>query len=110
MIELLGIWISAFLTLCIFSFLFKDNPFYRFAEHVFIGVSAGFYHHYGDSIFHPPPLYICSDLAGGGHYCQYLDSWSNAALRLDLKHDHLNSNDADHGHWYCRLDSFHLRI
>lgn len=39
----LGVWIAAFLTICIFSFLFKDNPFYRFAEHFFIGVTAGYY-------------------------------------------------------------------
>ena len=36
-------WIAAFLTLCIFSFLYRDNPFYRFAEHLFVGVSAGYY-------------------------------------------------------------------
>ncbi|MBI1795978.1 MAG: hypothetical protein HY076_02235 [Candidatus Eisenbacteria bacterium] len=36
-------WLGAFLTLCIFSFLYKDNPFYRFAEHLFVGVSAGYY-------------------------------------------------------------------
>lgn len=40
--ELLGIWIAAFLTLCIFSFLYRDNPFYRFAEHLFIGLSVGY--------------------------------------------------------------------
>jgi hypothetical protein len=31
------------LTLCILSFLYKDNPFYKFAEYLFIGVSAGFW-------------------------------------------------------------------
>lgn len=36
------VWIAAFLTLCIFSFLYKENPFYRFAEHLFVGVSAGY--------------------------------------------------------------------
>ncbi|MEO0226217.1 MAG: hypothetical protein ABIL05_04620, partial [candidate division WOR-3 bacterium] len=36
------IWISALLTLCIFSFLYKDNPFYKFAEHLFVGVSLGY--------------------------------------------------------------------
>ena len=41
--EGLGIWIAAFLTLCIFSFLYKDNPFYKFAEHLFVGVSSGYY-------------------------------------------------------------------
>jgi hypothetical protein len=37
------VWVAAALTLCIFSFLYKDNPFYRFAEHLFVGVSAGYY-------------------------------------------------------------------
>jgi len=36
------IWISALLTFCIFSFLVKDNPLYKFAEHVFVGVSMGY--------------------------------------------------------------------
>lgn len=40
--ELLGIWLGAFFTLCILSFLYKDNPFYKLAEHVFVGISAGY--------------------------------------------------------------------
>ena len=36
------VWLSAFLTLCIFSFLYRDNIFYSFAEHLFVGVSAGY--------------------------------------------------------------------
>lgn len=36
------IWIGALLTLCIFSFLYKDNPFYKFAEHLFVGVTNGY--------------------------------------------------------------------
>ena len=39
----LSVWLGALLTLCIFSFLYKDNPLYRFAEHLFVGVSAGYY-------------------------------------------------------------------
>jgi hypothetical protein len=39
---IIGLWIAGFLTLCIFSFLYKDNPFYRFAEHLYVGVSAGY--------------------------------------------------------------------
>jgi len=35
--------IAGFLTLCIFSFLYKDNPFYRLAEHIYAGLSAGYY-------------------------------------------------------------------
>ncbi|MBI4364899.1 MAG: hypothetical protein HY568_05665 [Candidatus Latescibacteria bacterium] len=38
-----GVWIAALLTLGIFSFLYKDNPAYKFCEHLFVGVSAGYY-------------------------------------------------------------------
>lgn len=41
--ETLGIWVAAFLTLCLMSFLYKDNRFFRFAESVFAGVSLGYY-------------------------------------------------------------------
>ncbi len=39
------LWTSlgAFFTLCIFSFLYKDNPFYKLAEHLVVGVSAGYF-------------------------------------------------------------------
>jgi hypothetical protein len=37
------IWVAAFFTLAIFSFLYKDNPVFRLAEHVFAGVSVGYY-------------------------------------------------------------------
>ena len=40
--QTIGIWIGALLTLSIYSFLYKDNPFYKFAEHLFVGVSAGY--------------------------------------------------------------------
>jgi hypothetical protein len=39
----IGVWIGAFLTLMIFSFLYKDNPFYKFAEHLFVGISAAYW-------------------------------------------------------------------
>lgn len=35
--------VSAFLTLAIFSFLYGDNPVYKFAEHLFVGVSAAYW-------------------------------------------------------------------
>jgi hypothetical protein len=38
-----GTWVAALLTLSIFSFLYKDNPLYKFAEHIFIGISAGYF-------------------------------------------------------------------
>jgi len=31
------------MTLCILSFLYRDNPFFRFAESAFAGVSLGYY-------------------------------------------------------------------
>jgi hypothetical protein len=34
--------VAAFFTLCIFSFLYKDNPFYRFAESLLVGISMGY--------------------------------------------------------------------
>ncbi|MBI5868303.1 MAG: hypothetical protein HZB43_08470 [candidate division Zixibacteria bacterium] len=35
--------VAALLTLAVFSFLYKDNPFYKFAEHLMVGVSAGYW-------------------------------------------------------------------
>ncbi len=36
-------WFGAFLTISILSFLYKDNAFYKFAEHLFVGVSAAYW-------------------------------------------------------------------
>jgi len=41
--ETFGIWLQVFLTLAVFSFLYKDNPFYKFAEHLFVGVATGYW-------------------------------------------------------------------
>ncbi|NLO11309.1 MAG: hypothetical protein GX122_02685 [Candidatus Cloacimonetes bacterium] len=38
----IGIWLAAFFTFCIFSFLYRDNPFYKLAEQIFVGLSAGY--------------------------------------------------------------------
>ncbi len=40
--QVLGTWVAALLTLAIFSFLYRDNPVYKIAEHMFVGVSAGY--------------------------------------------------------------------
>ncbi|MCI0632283.1 MAG: hypothetical protein L0Y44_16695 [Phycisphaerales bacterium] len=37
-----GVWVAALLTLCILSFLWGDNPFYKFAESVVVGASAAY--------------------------------------------------------------------
>ena len=41
--DLLGMWLGVALSLFIFSFLYKDNPLYKLAEHIFVGVSAGYW-------------------------------------------------------------------
>lgn len=41
--EIVGAWFAVFLTLAIFSYLYRDNPFYKIAEHIFVGVSAGYW-------------------------------------------------------------------
>lgn len=40
--EAISNFVAAFFTLGIFSFLYKDNPFYKFAEAAFVGVSMGY--------------------------------------------------------------------
>ncbi|MFC2150541.1 hypothetical protein ACFLQV_03455 [Calditrichota bacterium] len=41
--DYIELWVGGLLTLMIFSFLYKDNPFYKFAEHLFVGVSAAYW-------------------------------------------------------------------
>ncbi|HDS01900.1 MAG TPA: hypothetical protein ENO22_08900 [candidate division Zixibacteria bacterium] len=41
--SLIEMSVAGFLILSIFSFLYKDNPFYRLAEHIFAGLTAGYY-------------------------------------------------------------------
>lgn len=38
----IGLWLAAFCTLAIFSFLAGDNPAYKLAEAIFVGVSAAY--------------------------------------------------------------------
>ncbi len=40
--DMIGTWLLVLMTLCILSYLFGDNPFYKIAEHIFVGVSAGY--------------------------------------------------------------------
>ena len=41
--EHFSLWLAAFLTLGIISFLYKDNPWYKLTESIFIGISAGYW-------------------------------------------------------------------
>ena len=40
--DIIGAWLAAFLTLSILSFLYKENPLFKAAEHLFVGTSAGY--------------------------------------------------------------------
>jgi hypothetical protein len=40
--QIFQIWIVAFFTLALLSFMYKDNPFYKIAEHIFAGLTAGY--------------------------------------------------------------------
>jgi hypothetical protein len=37
-----GILVAAWLTLAIYSFLYQDNPVYKLAEHLFVGIAAAY--------------------------------------------------------------------
>ncbi|GAB4291711.1 MAG: hypothetical protein Kow0090_05290 [Myxococcota bacterium] len=43
LINFIGPMLSIFLIICVLSFLYQDNPFYKFAEHLYLGVSAGYF-------------------------------------------------------------------
>ena len=36
------VWIASILSIAILSFLYKENPFFRAAEHIFLGVANGY--------------------------------------------------------------------
>ena len=38
-----GAWAAAGLTICLFSFLYKDNPFFKIAEHLYLGAGMGWW-------------------------------------------------------------------
>jgi hypothetical protein len=36
------IWLGALVTLALYSVLYRENPIYRVAEHVFLGLATGY--------------------------------------------------------------------
>ncbi len=40
--EIIGIIVAAGLSLSIYSFLYSDNPLFKFAEHLYVGISVGY--------------------------------------------------------------------
>jgi hypothetical protein len=80
----LGIWVAALLTISIFSFLYKDNRVYKLAEHLFIGVSAG----YSVSleywnVFRPN---LWNPLVQGLHQVKMIHLFSIGGLSVGLPH------------------------
>jgi len=79
--------IAAFLTLCIFSFLYKDNPFYKFAERLVAGVATGYwtmllYHtNFTDKVLTPifvngQYIYIIPALLGVMMWTRFSRNWA----------------------------------
>ena len=42
LVDVLGHWIAIFITIATLSYLYTDNPFYKLAEHLFVGTSIGY--------------------------------------------------------------------
>lgn len=53
LVELAGVWLTVLFTLAVYSFLYRDNPFYKMVEHLYVGVAAGytFYQAFRNTIF-----------------------------------------------------------
>jgi len=41
-VESLGVWFAALITLSLYSFVYGDNPAYRTAEHIYVGLAGGY--------------------------------------------------------------------
>jgi hypothetical protein len=41
-LDRLSVWIGVLCTLAIYSLLYRENPIYRFFEHMYIGLAAGY--------------------------------------------------------------------
>ncbi|NQV17211.1 MAG: hypothetical protein HQ534_01515 [Armatimonadetes bacterium] len=64
--SVLGIWLGVLFTFAIFSFLYKDNPVYKVAEQIFVGLSAGYWFVYTIYFILIPNLFdpLINDFAG----------------------------------------------
>lgn len=40
--EIFELWLVAFLTLALFSFMYRDNPVYKAVEHIYAGLTVGY--------------------------------------------------------------------
>ncbi|MDP8232284.1 MAG: hypothetical protein P9L91_06390 [Candidatus Zophobacter franzmannii] len=66
LMTIFGVWMGVVLTFAIFSFLYKDNPLYKVAEQIFVGLSAGYWFVYTIYFIMIPNLYskLTEDFTG----------------------------------------------
>ena len=41
--EAIGVWVAAGLTLMMFSFIYRDNVLFKIGEHLYLGLSVGYF-------------------------------------------------------------------
>ncbi|MDP6778317.1 MAG: hypothetical protein QGI83_16295 [Candidatus Latescibacteria bacterium] len=78
----LGVIVAAGLTLALYSFLYQDNPLFKLAEHVYVGIAAGYT--FGQIWY--PTLYgeIVGPLLGAGPDPRGMDWWLIAPTLLGI--------------------------
>ncbi len=78
----LGVIVAAGLTLALYSFLYRDNPLFKLAEHVYVGIAAGYT--FGQIWY--PTLYgeIVGPLLGAGPDAKGMDWWLIAPTLLGI--------------------------
>ena len=77
----IGIFLAGVLTLAIFSFLYKDNPVYKFAEHLFVGTSAGYWFIYNVYNIFVPNVLVAWREAGGEPTSEWARAYRRRARR-----------------------------
>ncbi len=67
--QTVGVWIAALLTLAVLSYILGDNPAFRVAQHLFVGVAAGYAASLAwTSVLRPRLQLLLSDPAVYWHY------------------------------------------
>lgn len=92
-VDLIGVWVGAFITLMVLSFLYKESAFFRLAEYTFIGLASGYGFAAALRLFINQaldPIFIGGDLTfivpvvlGALFYAQFTKKYS-ALYRLPL--------------------------
>jgi hypothetical protein len=90
-IRTIGVWVSAFFTLAILSYIYRDNVFYKLTEAIIVGVSAGYLMVVGfwdsivaDLMFNLAPEWTQSWALPGANPDRPADWWYAVPLVLGL--------------------------